>query len=843
MKPCVIIPTYNNSGTLEQVVRGALAQGLPVLVVDDGSNDGTTEVIDGLGRVEGLAALSHGLNLGKGAALRTGFREAFRRGFTHAVSIDSDAQHLPEEIPRFLEEGRLHPDALVLGNRDFESAQVGRGSRFGRSFSNLWTFIETGQWLPDTQTGFRLYPLDSITSLHLEKNGYDLEVEVLVKAIWTGVPIRSVPVSVVYFEADRRVSHFRPGLDFLRIALLNTGLVSRRICFPSPLRARLCKAGSHRFSLPVLLMGPILALLLAPLLLACALRLDSIAPSIPLSLAGAGLALLLLLRRIELWLAAVTPVILAQLFALGWSGFSGAALGGLEPMLLTALFATQAALVAWGQLHRFRTGQDHSASVSLAVALSSLLGGSVSAILGSAAILLTAPFFFRALLIRGGANGTPAVRNLLAGLWVFRLMVGRGLWHLVSGLFRRPGVSSQRAASLRIHRIGSAIRHDLPIGRRSYRNEQRIDPEQAYVVVCNHESMYDITAILALPLPLQILVKDWVFKTPVMGHMARAAGYLKVEGDSRKLLEQARASVANGFSILVFPEGTRTRSGKLGRFHNGAFAIARSLGIPVLPICQVNTREVVPRNSWWVGDHDAILSVLEPIFPAGTQGEFADRNLARETRNRIRVHRDELWSETQCGPDWQLPIAGLFRHMGRVSARRAKRRLARDPLLFVLPGICAGCGPVQVVGCRQGLLSARLMLAFPERSLLSVFTDIDRARIARAAFGPYSTVRFRVSDLTRAGYDPAEWTVLADVLGDQTPDRRALLLGRLRDTLPPGARLLFRDRRDGDVDWQALLEASGFVFEQERQDACRAGDQALIAVRAPGASGTGTASM
>jgi len=837
MQPCVIIPTYNNAGTLEQVVRGALAQGLPVLVVDDGSTDGTPSILERLRGVEGVALLDHGLNLGKGAALKTALREAHRLGFTHAVSIDSDGQHLPEEIPRFLEEGRRHPGALVLGHRDFEAAEVGRGSRFGRSFSNFWTWVETGRRLPDTQTGFRLYPLDPIMELHLEKNGYDLEVELLVKALWTGVPVRSVPVTAVYFEAGQRVSHFRPGLDFLRIALLNTGLVSRRICFPGPLRARLSRAGTHRFSLPVLLIGPLLALLLAPFCLILAFRSEALDPAMPISLAAAVLVLWFVLRRAELVLAAALPVILAVLFALGFIGWTGGSLGRVEAILLVALFTSQSALSAWAQLHRFRTGQDHSASASLAVALSSLLGGSLHAVLGSAAILLTAPFFFRALLIRGGPNGTPAVRNLLGGLWIFRLMVGRGLLHLVTNRFHRPGLERRRAAVERIHRICVAIREKLELGRRRYLDEQRIDPDRTYVVVCNHESMYDITGILSMPLRPQILVKDWVFRTPVMGHMAKAAGYLRAQhGDAAQLLAQAERSVSEGFSLLVFPEGTRTRSGRLGRFHNGAFAIARALNIPVLPICMVNTREVVPRNSWWVGDHDAILAVLEPVDPAAFQGALADREMARQVRERIRARRDELWLETQFGPDWRLLIEGLFRHLGRTTARLARTRLAGDPLLLELPRILEGGGPVQLLGCRLGLRAARLMLAFPERSILAHFDQLDPARTARTAFGPYSTVHFRVADAGRARCESADWTVLTDMLGEQDEAGRAAILDRLREALKPGARLLFRDRRDPSIDWPALFESRGFAWERELPEACRAGEQAAILVRAPASS-------
>jgi uncharacterized protein (DUF2062 family) len=127
---------------------------------------------------------------------------------------------------------RLFDDALVLGARDLKAAGAGLGSRFGLRNSNFWTWVETGLRLPDTQSGLRCYPLARIDELRLVTTGYDFEIEVLVKAAWAGIPIRSVPVTVIY--PPDRVSHMRPFLDFLRIARLNLRLVLLRLCLPAP---------------------------------------------------------------------------------------------------------------------------------------------------------------------------------------------------------------------------------------------------------------------------------------------------------------------------------------------------------------------------------------------------------------------------------------------------------------------------------------------------------------------------------------------------------------------------------------------------------------------------------
>ncbi len=231
LRPCILIPTYENPRTLEGVVRSALAACPDVIVVDDGSGPQTRELLD---RIEGPIVLRHEANQGKGAALRTGFAEAHRRGFSHAVTMDSDGQHLASEVPRLLAAAAAEPAAIVLGHRDLAAAGAGKGSKFGRANSNFWVWVITGERLPDTQTGFRVYPLAAVAPLHLTCTGYDLEIEVLVKASWSGTPLRSIATEVRYFQGDERVSHLHPVWDFVRIGRLDARFCAMRLCLPPP---------------------------------------------------------------------------------------------------------------------------------------------------------------------------------------------------------------------------------------------------------------------------------------------------------------------------------------------------------------------------------------------------------------------------------------------------------------------------------------------------------------------------------------------------------------------------------------------------------------------------------
>lgn len=246
IRACILIPTYDNGGTLRDVVGRARETGLEVLVVDDGSRDRTSEI---LAAIPGIVVHRHARNLGKGAALKTGFRLAEELGHTHAIALDSDGQHYPEDVPVLLDAVRARPDALIVGARELAAAGAGRGSRFGQRFSNFWTYVETGQRLADTQSGFRAYPLRAVRALALKNDGFGFEVEVLVKAAWTGVPLASVPIRVLYPPAGERVSHFRPIADFARIARLNTHLVFLRVALPTPFLALISRRSFQQLAL------------------------------------------------------------------------------------------------------------------------------------------------------------------------------------------------------------------------------------------------------------------------------------------------------------------------------------------------------------------------------------------------------------------------------------------------------------------------------------------------------------------------------------------------------------------------------------------------------------------
>lgn len=223
LRCCVIIPTFNNDHALATVLDGVLQYSDDVIVVNDGCTDLTDEILAGYKQIRVIRIPE---NRGKGWALRLGFDFAASMGFRYAITIDSDGQHFADDLPLFLEVIEQNPGSMILGARNMAREEVPGSSNFGNKFSIFWFRIETGINVPDVQTGYRLYPLESLTKItRVVSRKYEYEVEILVRLAWMGVNILSVPVRVYYAPREQRVTHFRKVRDFTRVSIANTILV------------------------------------------------------------------------------------------------------------------------------------------------------------------------------------------------------------------------------------------------------------------------------------------------------------------------------------------------------------------------------------------------------------------------------------------------------------------------------------------------------------------------------------------------------------------------------------------------------------------------------------------
>ena len=241
MKICAVVPSHNHWSVLADVVARLRSEGVPVLIIDDGSAEPARTAIARLhAPQDGISVKRFEANQGKGVAVLEAFRLAWDEGFTHAVQVDADGQHDLDALPALLALANRHPDALITGLPRYD-ASIPMGRKIGRWMTHVWVWIETlSLQISDSMCGFRVYPLSAVRAL-LETQSVgrrmDFDTEIMVRLFWRGTPVCGLPVRVIYPPGN--LSNFDLLRDNWRISMMHSRLVlAMLIRFPAILARR-----------------------------------------------------------------------------------------------------------------------------------------------------------------------------------------------------------------------------------------------------------------------------------------------------------------------------------------------------------------------------------------------------------------------------------------------------------------------------------------------------------------------------------------------------------------------------------------------------------------------------
>lgn len=213
MKVFALIPALNAEESIAAVIRDCKAVNEDVVVIDDGSADRTAEIA----RAAGAQVVSHPVNRGKGAALKTGFAYAIEHGFDAVITLDADGQHLPREIPKFLAAYAETGADLIIGGRAHLFGEMLPRRRFANRFSARCIAYAAKTNVTDSQSGFRLYSTRLLAAIRLRSDGFDMESEVIVQAGCRGFKVITIPIDLGFVDGQS-TSHYKPLGDTLRIA-------------------------------------------------------------------------------------------------------------------------------------------------------------------------------------------------------------------------------------------------------------------------------------------------------------------------------------------------------------------------------------------------------------------------------------------------------------------------------------------------------------------------------------------------------------------------------------------------------------------------------------------------
>ena len=236
MRIVAVIPAYNEAPTIREVATRTLRLVPDVIVVNDGSTDATAAALQGLP----ITIISNPVNYGKGASLWRGFALAMADGADAVITLDGDAQHDPEDIPRLIDAAHAHPDRIIIGARLWDREKVPPLRYLGNRFANFWVAWAAGFPVADSQSGFRLYPasvLREVQLFHGPNARFAFESEILIEAGRAGVRSAAVPIAALY-PPDARPSYYRSTVDTARIVrMIAWKLLSRGFDLPALVRS------------------------------------------------------------------------------------------------------------------------------------------------------------------------------------------------------------------------------------------------------------------------------------------------------------------------------------------------------------------------------------------------------------------------------------------------------------------------------------------------------------------------------------------------------------------------------------------------------------------------------
>lgn len=534
-------------------------------------------------------------------------------------------------------------------------------------------------------------------------------------------------------------------------------------------------------------------------------------------------ALLLSYGRIELALIAFVPMVVAWVWILGLMALLGIKFNIVNIILSTLVFALgddYCIFTMDGMQHQYATGEREPGTTSLSILLSAvttviglgtlffaqhpaLRSMAFVSIIGILSVWLVSqtlqPWLFSWFISRPAARGQGpyTLWGLLKSVFAFAYFVLGALLLNAIGLLLKLIPVGQARKKLFYHRLlswcaGSLVRVMANV-KKTVINDVGEGFARPAVVVANHQSFLDILLLVMQTPKLLLLTNDWVWNSPFFGAVVRMADYLPAQHGTADILPGLREKVAQGYSIVIFPEGTRSADGTMQRFHKGAFFLAEQLGLDILPIVLHGSGETMRKNRFYLNDGQLTLKYLPRISLADTS--FGEGYAARTKGigRYFRAQYQQLAAQVETPGYYHNRLVANYLYKGPVLEWYAKVKIKMEQSYRVFDELLPRQGRILDVGCGYGFMVNALALTAKERTVRGLDYDAEKIAVARHGYVSGPNVAFGPGDALTAPFGPQEGIILSDVLHYLPPAGQQTLLRKCADSLSTGGVLVVRD--------------------------------------------------
>ena len=534
--------------------------------------------------------------------------------------------------------------------------------------------------------------------------------------------------------------------------------------------------------------------------------------------------LLLSFGRIELALVSFIPMFITWVWILGIMGLAGIPFNIVNIIISTLIFGLgddYSLFIMDGLLKEYKTGKKNLASYKSSIFLSAIttLAGlgvlifakhpalqsiALIAIIGILSVVMMSqiliPFFFNLLI-------TKRVRNkrfpwtffgFLKSVFAFSYFVFGCILLTVSGIILiKLNPFNKKTGRLIYHAIlskfGWSLIYIMGNVKKRIINPLKEDYSRPAVIVANHQSFLDILVMIMMHPKVVLLTNKWVWNSPVFGFVVRMAEYYPVAQGAEVGIDKLAAKVKEGYSVVVFPEGTRTPDGNMKRFHKGAFFLAEHLGIDILPIVIHGTGYTMTKNDFLLKDGSITLKFLPRIKPGDRQFGVGYAERAKLVGRYFRGEFAKLKSEIETPAYFKEQLFYNYIYKGPVLEwyMRVKVKLEKNYKLF--DEMVPDEGKVLDIGCGYGFLSYMLHFVKPKRQVTGIDYDEQKIATANHCFSKDENVRFVYANVMEFNFDMYDAIILSDILHYLQPDEQKLIVEKCIAHLTPGGKIIIRD--------------------------------------------------